>query len=296
MSPNYHSLPVTFFFMLQIQNIILIRTFENSASLEMNQNYPHLTRIPQKLQRDKNFYSQLSPFIPVEISVKKEVPTEVDLGIDETTEPVDEDLKKLTNIIENLFEPPMPLPSEEDYFPFLNESLPQANCTLNNSTQTCQGIILNAPSLDQTSIVKSVFLSVIAVFSYTGNIATLTSILRTGRQASSTVYMLLVQLTIADLLVTTFCILTDAVWMLTVQWYAGNFLCKVVKFMQMFSLYLSTFVLVLIGFDRLCAVRFPMGRARAKKDVRKGIVCIWTISAVFSSPQVRENFFFSFPF
>ncbi|CAL1260785.1 unnamed protein product, partial [Larinioides sclopetarius] len=59
-----------------------------------------------------------------------------------------------------------------------------------------------------------------------------------------------------------------------------------VKFMQMFALYLSTFVLVLIGFDRLSAVRFPMHRAHAKHHVKRGMACIWLISAIFSSPQL----------
>lgn len=284
MSVLCHFLCIMFYFSIQKQNSVVSYPRQNSLELATNQNERSRALIPHKLQF--GFYNQLSPFIPVEISVKKEVSSEAAFTSEEVTEaPNETPNKDLTNIIDNLFEPHIPLPSDEEYFPFINESY-SANCTQTNSTSSCQESILNAPVLDETTIAKSVVLSFIAIFSYTGNIATITSILRTGRQNTSTVYMLLVQLTIADLLVTTFCILTDAIWMLTVQWYGGEFLCKMVKFMQMFSLYLSTFVLVLIGFDRLCAVRFPMARARAKKDVRKGIVCIWTLSALFSSPQV----------
>lgn len=37
---------------------------------------------------------------------------------------------------------------------------------------------------------------------------------------------------------------------LTVEWKAGVFECKVFKFAQMFSLYLSAYIMVLIGVDR----------------------------------------------
>lgn len=158
-----------------------------------------------------------------------------------------------------------------------------SNCSLNS---TCEPIYLTAPTFQQSDLTRVIVLLLIAIFSLIGNIATLSSILRTGRQGTSTVYMLLVQLAIADLLVSIFCILADALWTLSVQWYGGNFFCKGVKFMQLFALYLSTFLLVLIGFDRLCAVRFPMKRARAKHHVRTGIVCVWTFSAIFSLPQV----------
>lgn len=254
------------------------------ANYEEDESTPYQLK---KISYDFKHYDQLLSFIPDGVSGKKDTLPEISIGVTEISRQGNEELRKdLSDIIDNLFEPHVPLSSDDDYIPLLNDSNFQANCSLNGSIVPCENMAMHAPKLDQTTVIKAIVLSIIGIFSYTGNIATLTSILRTGRQSTSTVYMLLVQLTIADLLVTTFCILIDAIWMLTVQWYGGNFLCKVVKFMQMFSLYLSTFVLVLIGFDRLCAVRFPMGRARAKKDVRKGIVCIWTLSALFSSPQV----------
>ncbi|GIX88286.1 gonadotropin-releasing hormone receptor [Caerostris extrusa] len=165
-----------------------------------------------------------------------------------------------------------------------NFSLIGGNCTL-NSTDPCDEP-LHAPQFENSTLIKGLILSSIAVFSFVGNVSTLVSIIKIGRLGSSTVYMLLSQLAIADLLVTLFCILAEGLWTLSVEWYGGNLLCKMVKFMQMFALYLSTFVLVLIGFDRLCAVRFPMHRAHAKTHVRRGIACIWILSGIFSTPQV----------
>lgn len=68
-------------------------------------------------------------------------------------------------------------------------------------------------------------------------------------------YSLILHLSVADLLVTVFCLGGEAIWSYTVAWLAGNLACKLFKFAEMFSLYLSTFVLVLIGVDRFLAVR-----------------------------------------
>ncbi|GFW69282.1 gonadotropin-releasing hormone receptor [Trichonephila clavipes] len=198
------------------------------------------------------------------------------------------------NQMEEFFVPQIPVPVEEVFVAVepSNNSQKVVNCTSENTSEACNEMLEHAPQFEQTTLIKVVVLFIIAGFSCIGNIATLYSILKTGRQNTSTVYILLVQLAISDLLVAIFCLLADAVWKITVQFYGGNILCKIVKFMQMFSLYLSTYILILIGFDRLCAIRFPMSRARAKYYVRNGIIWIWIISAIFSSPQASFFFFF----
>lgn len=172
------------------------------------------------------------------------------------------------------------------------DDFPNSNCSLNDSCPSPP----HAPTFQPSTLIKGLILCSISAISFISNMVTLTSILKTRLHATSTVYMLLCQLTIADLLVTVFCMLAEGLWTLTVQWLAGDVLCKAVKFAQMFSLYLSTFVLVLIGFDRLWAVRYPMQRARAREWVRKGVVLIWVLSGIFSAPQVKYPFLcFSFP-
>ncbi|KAG8189151.1 hypothetical protein JTE90_018443 [Oedothorax gibbosus] len=168
-----------------------------------------------------------------------------------------------------------------------NYCIPSYNYSCNNCSET----VLHAPTFQTHTLVKGLVLLIIAILSLVGNLGTLLSICRRGRQktTSSTVYILLFQLALADLLVTLFCILAEALWTLTVEWRGGDLLCRLLKFLQMFSLYLSTFVLVLIGFDRLGAVRFPMHRAHARTHVRRGIAAVWTMSALFSAPQVRNS-------
>lgn len=126
------------------------------------------------------------------------------------------------------------------------------------------GCLDHAPHLTNKVIVKVIVLSVMGFFSLAGNVATIWNIQknrasrRALRHSCSAIYALILHLSVADILVTFFCIIGEALWSFTVQWIAGELICKLVKILQMFALYLSTNVLVLIGIDRWVAVKYPM--------------------------------------
>jgi hypothetical protein len=146
----------------------------------------------------------------------------------------------------------------------------KANLTEQQLNQTefalynCSVAVLHAPQLTDKVIVKVVVLSLMGFISLIGNIATIWNIQknratrRALRHSCSAIYALILHLSVADILVTFFCIIGDALWSWTVQWMAGEAACKLVKIFQMFALYLSTNVLVLIGIDRWVAVKYPM--------------------------------------
>lgn len=150
----------------------------------------------------------------------------------------------------------------------------------------------HAPILTQSSIIKVAILLTIAFLSFIGNIATMISIKRgkrsntRSRPSWTAIYSLIFQLSIADVLVTLFCIVGDAAWSFTVAWYAGNVACKLFKFLQMFSLHLSTFVLLLIGVDRWLAVKYPMRSMATATRSGRLVVLAWIFSFVLSIPQV----------
>lgn len=128
----------------------------------------------------------------------------------------------------------------------------------------CTGHLLHAPTLTDKVVVKVIVLSLMGLVSLVGNIATIWNIQknratrRALRHSCSAIYALILHLSVADILVTFCCIIGEAVWSYTVQWMAGDAACKLVKIFQMFALYLSTNVLVLIGIDRWVAVKYPM--------------------------------------
>ncbi|XP_069694875.1 gonadotropin-releasing hormone receptor-like [Periplaneta americana] len=171
----------------------------------------------------------------------------------------------------------------------LNASLWQLLTKYTNSSGEfkCLG---HAPVLTYGSTVRAVVLAVMAVLSFVGNVWTIVSIRmnRSGKRSHQTwsaVYTLILHLSIVDLLVTMFCIVGEAAWSFTVEWLAGNAECKIFKFLQIFSLYLSTFVLVLIGVDRFVVVKYPMKSLNTAKRLNRLIVLIWILSLILSIPQ-----------
>ncbi|CAH1408103.1 unnamed protein product [Nezara viridula] len=150
----------------------------------------------------------------------------------------------------------------------------------------------HAPTLTSEALTRAIVLAVMAIISLVGNLLTIFSIAgtRAGRrrknQTWSAVYALILHLSISDLFVTVFCIAGEALWSYTVQWRAGNVACKVFKFLEMFSLYLSTFILVLIGLDRFIAVRYPIRAISTAKRCSRFVAIAWVLSIILSIPQL----------
>lgn len=150
----------------------------------------------------------------------------------------------------------------------------------------------HAPQLSKSSMIKVYVLSIMALFSLLGNVLTMWNIYKTriarrnSRHSWSAIYSLIFHLSIADVLVTGFCIIGEAAWCYTVQWLANEWTCKLVKLFQMFSLYLSTYVLVLIGVDRWIAVKYPMKSLNMAKRCYRLLGGTYILSFILSLPQV----------
>ncbi|XP_030372280.1 gonadotropin-releasing hormone receptor [Scaptodrosophila lebanonensis] len=152
-------------------------------------------------------------------------------------------------------------------------------------------IMDHAPQLSRSGLMKVYVLAVMALFSLLGNVLTIWNIYKTrisrrnSRHTWSAIYSLMFHLSIADVLVTGFCIIGEAAWCYTVQWLANELTCKLVKLFQMFSLYLSTYVLVLIGVDRWIAVKYPMKSLNMAKRCHRLLGGTYILSLVLSLPQ-----------
>ncbi|XP_017128598.1 gonadotropin-releasing hormone receptor [Drosophila elegans] len=166
----------------------------------------------------------------------------------------------------------------------LHESPPMAE-------QVPEHVMDHAPQLSRSGLLKVYVLAVMALFSLLGNLLTIWNIYKTrisrrnSRHTWSAIYSLMFHLSIADVLVTWFCIIGEAAWCYTVQWLANELTCKLVKLFQMFSLYLSTYVLVLIGVDRWIAVKYPMKSLNMAKRCYRLLGGTYILSLVLSLPQ-----------
>lgn len=70
------------------------------------------------------------------------------------------------------------------------------------------------------------------------------------------------------------------------------FIQSILFWFQMFGLYLSTFLVVVIGLDRWAAISQPLKRTQSGKGRAKiWTWTAWLLSALFSLPQVRKTHF-----
>ncbi|OQR68737.1 gonadotropin-releasing hormone receptor-like [Tropilaelaps mercedesae] len=147
-----------------------------------------------------------------------------------------------------------------------------------------------APQVTQWVLVRVAILSFIGGASLLANAMALSSIFRMRQRRmlsySSRLYTLLAHMAVADLLVTSFCIVAEAAWTYTVQWLADELMCKFIKYMQVFALYLSTFILLVLALDQLLTVRYPLRRDVNIVIIRKAVVAAWLCAAILSVPQV----------
>ncbi|XP_054711419.1 cardioacceleratory peptide receptor-like [Uloborus diversus] len=94
--------------------------------------------------------------------------------------------------------------------------------------------------------------------------------------------VLFLNLAAADLCVTFFAMSSQTVWEIMGKvWLAGDAFCKIVKFLQTYSLTLSTYILVAIALDRYNAIVKPFSRTPAPKSYA---IAAWITSLLPSVP------------
>ncbi|XP_038115973.1 cardioacceleratory peptide receptor [Culex quinquefasciatus] len=117
-----------------------------------------------------------------------------------------------------------------------------------------------------------------------GNLAVLVTLFM-NKNRKSRMNFFIKQLAIADLSVGLLSVLTDIVQRITISWLAGNVACKVIRFIQVWVTYASTYVLVALSIDRYDAITHPMNFSGCWKRARRLVAAAWGFSAVFSSPM-----------
>ncbi|XP_069107570.1 cardioacceleratory peptide receptor-like [Argopecten irradians] len=108
-----------------------------------------------------------------------------------------------------------------------------------------------------------------------------------SRKIKSRMNMFIANLACADLLVGIFFILTDILWKITIEWHAGNVVCKLIKFTQTFVVYGSSYALVALTIDRLEAIAKPMNLQTRSRRYRILISLGWLFSFLFSLPLLH---------
>ncbi|KAK2169997.1 hypothetical protein LSH36_5g13018 [Paralvinella palmiformis] len=111
--------------------------------------------------------------------------------------------------------------------------------------------------------------------------------LRYRKRKTSRMHVFIMHLSVADLLVAMLNILPQLAWDVTFRFRGGDALCRLVKYLQVMVIYLSTYVLVMTAVDRYRAICHPLStRSWTSRKSHLMIGLAWIISLVLSAPQL----------
>uniref|UniRef100_A0A8C6QLP3 Gonadotropin-releasing hormone receptor n=1 Tax=Nannospalax galili TaxID=1026970 RepID=A0A8C6QLP3_NANGA len=164
----------------------------------------------------------------------------------------------------------------------------QNHCSaINNSISLMQGSLPTLTLSGKIRVTVTFFLLLLSTTfnaSFLLKLKKLTQKKEKGRKVSR-MKVLLKHLTLANLLETLIVMPLDGMWNITVQWYAGEFLCKVLSYLKLFSMYAPAFIMVVISLDRSLAITRPLAVQSSIKLEQSMIGLAWILSIVFAGPQ-----------
>lgn len=156
-----------------------------------------------------------------------------------------------------------------------------------HSNLTSAAGALQLPTFTTAAKLRVVITFTLCGISTLCNLAVLWAAHRQRRK--SHVRVLIINLTLADLLVTFIVMPVDAAWNITVQWVASDLACRVLMFLKLQAMYSCAFVTVVISLDRQFAILNPLAVITARRRNRAMLAAAWTMSGVLSIPQVRSG-------
>ncbi|XP_041976555.1 cardioacceleratory peptide receptor-like [Aricia agestis] len=158
----------------------------------------------------------------------------------------------------------------------------ECNCSYDNTSHASN------ESINKFYFYQSAQLAILWVLLVTiivGN-ATVVLALFLSRSRKSRMNFFIMQLAIADLWVGLISVLPDLIQRITISWFGGTIMCKVVKYLQGVVTYSSTYVLVALSVDRCDAISHPMNFSGSWHRARVLVVSAWIISFLFCVPML----------
>jgi len=170
------------------------------------------------------------------------------------------------------------------------ESQYLASANGNESENLTADSIHTNPGRDETlAKIEIATLSVILTAAIAGNSLMLVALRRQLLyRPMSRMYFFMINLSIADLLVAFGNILPQLAWDITYRFLGNDLLCRVVKFLQVFVLYLSTYVLTSMALDRylvVCHQSFSRSYYGPTKGPKILVAASYILSFILACPQ-----------
>ncbi|KAK5609819.1 hypothetical protein CRENBAI_018986 [Crenichthys baileyi] len=137
------------------------------------------------------------------------------------------------------------------------------------------------------AVAEVVVLAVILLLALIGNGLVLVVLLK-RRQHHSPLHQFMLNLCVADLVVALFQVLPQLVWDAKGRFPGPDFLCRLVKYLQVLGMFASSYMIVAMTVDRHYAICCPLQahRSGATKRWITFILLAWSLSLLLSLPQV----------
>ncbi|XP_062282468.1 vasopressin V2 receptor-like [Scomber scombrus] len=137
------------------------------------------------------------------------------------------------------------------------------------------------------AVAEVVVLAVILVMALLGNGLVLAVLLR-RRKHNNPLHQFMLNLCLADLVVALFQVLPQLVWDARGRFPGPDFLCRLVKYLQVLGMFASSYMIVAMTMDRYYAICCPLQAHRSWTTQRRNsfILLAWGLSLLLSLPQV----------
>ncbi|XP_019360234.1 PREDICTED: oxytocin receptor [Gavialis gangeticus] len=167
----------------------------------------------------------------------------------------------------------------------INSSLENTSLSLENLTYGKNSTTDPLKRNEDMAKVEVAVLCLIFFLALTGNLCVLLAI-RTTRHKHSRMYYFMKHLSIADLVVAIFQVLPQLIWDITFRFYGPDFLCRLVKYLQVVGMFASTYMLLLMSLDRCLAICQPLRSLHRRSD-RLSVLLTWLLCLLVSIPQIH---------
>lgn len=138
---------------------------------------------------------------------------------------------------------------------------------------------------EEVAQIEITVLSITFVVAVIGNMSVLLAMYNTKKKMSR-MHLFIKHLSLADLVVAFFQVLPQLCWEITFRFYGPDFLCRIVKHLQVMGMFASTYMMVMMTLDRYIAICHPL-KTLLQPTRRSYIMIIstWMCSLVLSTPQ-----------
>lgn len=138
---------------------------------------------------------------------------------------------------------------------------------------------------EEVAQMEILVLSITFVVAVVGNVSVLLAVHNTKKKISR-MHLFIKHLSLADLVVAFFQVLPQLCWEVTFRFSGPDFLCRIVKHLQVMGMFASTYMMVMMTLDRYIAICHPL--KTLQQPTRRSHIMIgstWLCSFALSAPQ-----------